>query len=157
MPYSPLCHVPPCKINFFYFFLAVVMFPSGFLATNVVYWRMYEVFALKFFFFHLKISIKNKVISININCSYCWPLSCSPYWKMIKSPLFGGNMTKDIMVIETLQDQVNESILPKRLEIQLCINIMESSRRKIASLINLGSNKDYVVRLTKFYNFLNLC
>ena len=34
---------------------------------------------------------------------------------------------------------------------------MESIRRKIVSIINTGSNKVYVVNLTKFYNFLNLC
>ena len=34
---------------------------------------------------------------------------------------------------------------------------MESVRRKIGSLINLGSNKVSVVRLTTFYNFLKLC
>ena len=56
---------------------------------------MNEVFALEFFFFHLKKNwIKNKVISININCSNCWPLSCSPYWKIIKSTLFGGSSDK---------------------------------------------------------------
>ena len=38
----------------------------------------------------------------------------------------------------------------------LCINIMESIRRKIVSLINSGSNKVCVVSLTKFYNFLKL-
>ena len=32
---------------------------------------------------------------------------------------------------------------------------MESIRRKIVSLINLGSNKVWVVRLTKFYILLN--
>ena len=41
-------------------------------------------------------------------------------------------------LIETLQDQLNEFILPKRLEIQLCINIIESINRKIVSLINIG-------------------
>ena len=45
----------------------------------------------------------------------------------------------------------------KDLKIQLWINIMESIRRKISSLINLGSNKVCVVSLTKFYNFLKLC
>ena len=40
----------------------------------------------------------------------------------------------------------------------LCINIMESIRRKIVSLINLGSNKVCVVSLTNFFlNFLKLC
>ena len=38
----------------------------------------------------------------------------------------------------------------------LCINIMESIRRKIVSLINLGSNKVCVVSLTNFFLiFLN--
>ena len=34
---------------------------------------------------------------------------------------------------------------------------MESVRRKIGSLINLGSNKVSVVRFATFYNFLKLC
>ena len=34
---------------------------------------------------------------------------------------------------------------------------MESIRRKIVSLINLGSNKVCVVSLTNFFNFLKLC
>ena len=34
---------------------------------------------------------------------------------------------------------------------------MESIRRKIVSLISLGSNKVCVVSLTIFYNFLKLC
>ena len=43
----------------------------------------------------------------------------------------------------------------------LCINIMESIRIKIVNLINLGSNKAYVVSLTIFlislnYVYLNL-
>ena len=50
-----------------------------------------------FFFFHLKISIKNKVISININCSNCWPLSCSPYLKILKSPLFFGGKWQRVL------------------------------------------------------------
>ena len=37
----------------------------------------------------------------------------------------------------------------------LCINIMESIRRKIVSLINLGSHKFCVVSLTIFLIFLN--
>ena len=36
-------------------------------------------------------------------------------------------------------------------------NIMESIRRKIVSLISLGSNKVCVVSLTIFFNFLKLC
>ena len=39
----------------------------------------------------------------------------------------------------------------------LCINIMESIRRKIVSLISLGSNKVCVVSLTIFFYFLKLC
>ena len=39
----------------------------------------------------------------------------------------------------------------------LGINIMESIRRKIVSLINSGLSKVCVVSLTKFYNFLKLC
>ena len=34
---------------------------------------------------------------------------------------------------------------------------MESIRRKIVIKINLGSNKVFVVSLTKFFNFLKLC
>ena len=59
--------------------------------------------------------------------------------------------------IETLLDQLNEYISLKRLEDKLCIDIMESIRRKFVILINLGSNKVFVVNLTKFYNFLKLC
>ena len=64
---------------------------------------------------------------------------------------------KQSKLIETLQDQVNGSILFKRLKEQLCINIIELIRRMIASLINVGSNKVGVASLTKFYNFLKLC
>ena len=39
----------------------------------------------------------------------------------------------------------------------LCINIMESIRRKIGSFISLGSNKVCDVSLTIFFNFLKLC
>ena len=42
------------------------------------------------FFFHLKKLNKNKAISININGSNYWPLSCSYNWKILKRSLFGG-------------------------------------------------------------------
>ena len=59
-----------------------------------------------------------------------------------------------VKLIETLQDQVDESILPKRLKDTALHNIMESIRRKIGSLINIGSNKVCIVSLTKFYNYI---
>ena len=81
------------------------MFPSGFLATDSRLLKNVSGFCFGIFsIFHLKKLNKNKVISININCSNCWPLSCSFYWKMIKSPLFGGNMTKGITVNSSLSN-----------------------------------------------------
>ena len=38
-----------------------------------------------------------------------------------------------------------------------CINIMESIRREIVSLISFGSNKVCVVSLTNFFYFIKLC
>ena len=102
---NTLCHIPPFvmfpPIKFFNFFLAVVMFPSGFLATDsrllkYVWGFCFGIFSFSF----LKNSIKNKVISININCSNCWPLSCSPLLKNDKKSAFWGNMTKGITVIQ---------------------------------------------------------
>ena len=86
----PLCHVPPVK-NFNIFLGRCHVPLIFFLQQIVVYWRMYHAFALEFFLLpsKKKNSIKNKSISININGSNCWPLLCSPYWKMIKSLLFG--------------------------------------------------------------------
>ena len=56
---------------------------------------MYEVLALKFFLLpSKKNSIKNKVISININCSNCWPLPCSPLLKNAKKSAFWGEYDK---------------------------------------------------------------
>ena len=39
----------------------------------------------------------------------------------------------------------------------LCINTMESIRREIASLINLGSNKACVVSLIKLKKLFKYC
>ena len=61
------------------------------------------------------------------------------------------------LIIETLQGQVDESILLKRLEDTALHKHYGVNQKKIVSLINLGSNKVCVVSLTKFNNFLKLC
>ena len=70
------------------------MFPSGFLATDSRLLKDVWDFCFAFFLLPSKKLNKNKVISININCSNCLSLSCSPYWKMIKSQLFFGGHDK---------------------------------------------------------------
>ena len=90
--FSPLSY-SPCKIKFLTFSLTVVIFPSVFLATDSRLLKCIRFMLWNFFFFHLKNSIKNKVISININCSNCWPLSC-PLLKNDKKSAFWGEYDK---------------------------------------------------------------
>ena len=47
---NTLCHVPPYKIKIFNFFLAVVMFPSGFLTTDSDLLKDVWGFCFEFFF-----------------------------------------------------------------------------------------------------------
>ena len=102
MPYPPFFMFPPCKIKFLTFLLGRCHVPLSFLATDSHLLKDYQVFSLEFFLLpSKKNSIKNKAISIKINGSNYWPLSCSPLLKNVKTPAFWGNMTKGITVFKS--------------------------------------------------------